>query len=498
MVAAAAFLLAAPTVLAFFSGGYYAEPRLVAALVAWAIVLALAVAGPAPLPRSREGALALGGLVALTAWSAVSIAWAPLAGPALENVQRLVLYVGGLALAISVMRLPWALRAVEPALAAGATIVIGYGLAGRVLPRVVELDRSITAGGRLEQPLTYWNAEGVLAAVGLILCARLAGDPSRPRWLRALAAAAAAPLGAGIYISFSRGAIAVAALGLIALVALAPTRGQLRGSVVALGAAFAAAAAAGVFPGVASLDGSLSDRTRDGAIVLVALVAIAATAGVASARLPVRDALKRLPRPGRIRRLAIGAVLAVALGLVAGGLAERPSADERSATGARAERLVSVSSNRYEYWRVGLNAFAENPLGGVGSGGFRVEWLRERTIAEGVRDAHSLEIEVLAELGLVGLVALAAMVAGVALASRRTLAARPELAAGPTAALGAWFLHASIDWDWQLPAVTLPAIALAGALIAIAEGVSRAAPAQDRAAPAPPVPAGPPARRARS
>jgi hypothetical protein len=32
-----------------------------------------------------------------------------------------------------------------------------------------------------------------------------------------------------------------------------------------------------------------------------------------------------------------------------------------------------------------------------------------------------------------------------------------------------WLVHASIDWDWQLPAVTLPAIALAGALIALAE-----------------------------
>ncbi len=32
-----------------------------------------------------------------------------------------------------------------------------------------------------------------------------------------------------------------------------------------------------------------------------------------------------------------------------------------------------------------------------------------------------------------------------------------------------WLIHASIDWDWQLPAVTLPAVVLAGALIAAAE-----------------------------
>ena len=171
---AAAYLLGAPTVLAFFSGGYFAEPRLIAAIVVWALVLAMAVAGAAPLPRSRPGWLALGGLIALTAWSALSIAWAPLAGPAVENVQRLVLYVGALMLAVGALRSAPAIRAVEPALAAGATVVIGYGLAGRLLPGILDLDRSERADGRLEQPITYWNAEGALAAVGLVLCAHLA------------------------------------------------------------------------------------------------------------------------------------------------------------------------------------------------------------------------------------------------------------------------------------------------------------------------------------
>ena len=101
---AAALLLAGPTILAFFSGGYYAEPRLIAALVAWALVLALALAGPAPLPRGLPGRLALGGLAALTAWSALSVTWAPLGGPAIASVQRLVLYTGALLLAVGALR----------------------------------------------------------------------------------------------------------------------------------------------------------------------------------------------------------------------------------------------------------------------------------------------------------------------------------------------------------------------------------------------------------
>jgi hypothetical protein len=60
--AAAACLLIAPAALAFWSGGYYSEPRLIAAIVVWALVLALAATGPAPLPRSLPGALAAGGM----------------------------------------------------------------------------------------------------------------------------------------------------------------------------------------------------------------------------------------------------------------------------------------------------------------------------------------------------------------------------------------------------------------------------------------------------
>ncbi len=74
-----------------------------------------------------------------------------------------------------------------------------------------------------------------------------------------------------------------------------------------------------------------------------------------------------------------------------------------------------------------------------------------------------------AELGIAGLLAFLTLVAGVALAARNALARHGAVAAGPCAALPAWLMHASIDWDWQLPAVVLPAIALAGMLIVLGE-----------------------------
>ena len=483
LVVATACVLGAPTALAFFSGGFYTQPRLVAAIGAWLLLLVLAVMGPAPLPRTRPGVVALSGLCLLTVWSAISIAWAPLGGPAVQAVQRLVLYTGALLAAMSVLRLPRALRATEPALAAGATVVIGYGLAGRLLPGVLDLDRSRGAGGRLEQPITYWNGEGALAAIGLVLCARIAGDGSRHPALRTAAAAATVPLGAGVYLSYSRGALAVAVLGLLILVAAAPSYAQLRAGVIALVAMGAASLCTAAFSGVASLEGSLHHREAEGAAVLGILLVLAAVAAFGL----------RPKRPGGDRPLAFARYLgpaaaaitaAVVLALALGGIGERATKAELAA-GAGAGRLTTVNSNRYEYWRVAVNAFAHEPLTGLGAGGFRTEWLKERRITEAVKDTHSLELEFAADLGLVGLLGFGLAVGGVAAAARNALRDRRELAAGPLAAALVWLLHASIDWDWQLPAVTLPAIVLGGALIVIGER------SPDRAAAVPPVPAAP-------
>ena len=117
--------------------------------------------------------------------------------------------------------------------------------------------------------------------------------------------------------------------------------------------------------------------------------------------------------------------------------------------------------------------FAEDPLRGAGSGAFRVIWLRERPVAEGALEVHSLPLEMVLELGLPGLAGFGLMVAGAAGGRRRALRRRPRRwPPGPAAACIAWFVHASIDWDWQVPTVTLTALILAGALVATGEGRS--------------------------
>jgi hypothetical protein len=423
-----------------------------------------------PLPASTPGRVALGGLAALAAWTALSLLWSPVAGATVDDIQRLLLYLGYAAGAIALFAQSWVVRALEPALAAGALVVTGYGLSERLVPDLVDLDASATAGGRLEQPLTYWNASGVLAAIGLVLCLRMAGDPRRETTLRAAAAAAAVPLATGVYLSFSRGALAALAVGLVALLALAPDgRAQLRAMAVTLVPGAAAAVLAGALPAVRAMEGGMSTRRVEGLVMLVALAALAA----AAALLTLRTARAgtpggRLALPRRAAVLAVAGVLLLGGVLAAAALEARPESSS-PAFGATGARLGSIDTNRYSYWRVALGSFADHPVQGIGSGGFVVDWLQERDVLDPTREAHSLYLGTLAELGLVGLAALLAFLAGVALAARRLWRSDPALAAGPAAALAVWAAHAGLDWDWEMPAVSLVALALAAALVAWSE-----------------------------
>ena len=89
----AAPLLLGPGVLACFSVGFFDTARLRAGVLAWLLFALAAVFSRRPLPRSGPGRLALGGLAALTALTGLSLLWAPLAGPAADDLQRLLLYL---------------------------------------------------------------------------------------------------------------------------------------------------------------------------------------------------------------------------------------------------------------------------------------------------------------------------------------------------------------------------------------------------------------------
>jgi O-antigen ligase len=151
---------------------------------------------------------------------------------------------------------------------------------------------------------------------------------------------------------------------------------------------------------------------------------------------------------------------------------------------ATSARLVSTDSIRGNFWSVAIAGFREHPIRGLGAGGFETEWRRRRTIIYSARDAHSLYLETLSELGIVGALTLVALLSGVALCARRAYLLDPGLSAGWIAVVSMWAVHSGLDWDWEMPAVTLFAFVLVGAILAQADRGSALAEAPATVTPA--------------
>ncbi|MDQ3672123.1 MAG: O-antigen ligase family protein [Actinomycetota bacterium] len=120
---------------------------------------------------------------------------------------------------------------------------------------------------------------------------------------------------------------------------------------------------------------------------------------------------------------------------------------------------------RVDYWSVAWSQWEANTWLGAGAGTFAQYWQREDAPVA-VRDAHSLYLETLAELGPVGLLLLLVALTIPILAA---LSARDAPLTGVSAsAYSAYLVHAGLDWDWEMPAVTLAGLLCAVGLLAAA------------------------------
>lgn len=462
-------LLAGPTVIAFFSGGYFDRARLLAGAVAWlAVLLATLLFGDLR-PRRRSAWVTVIALAALTAWTALSISWSPLRDQAQADTERAMLYLGTILACSLMLRERWAARAVEPMLAFGSAVVIVEGLSERLLPGVVHLASGGIAGGRLGQPVTYWNAMGIIASIGFVLLVRMIGDHSRTPLLRAAAAGAVPLVVLGLYLTLSRGAFLAAGTGLAVLLLLAPWREQAVAVAISLAIALPPVLAGALLSDLRTLQGTLSSRESQGVIMLVVLLV---TAAAGAAAVAWRTGHERGPSaPGdfdpRLRRLGTTAVSLAACAVVTIAIITAAGkVSSLSGPTASNSRLVATESIRGNFWRVAVKSFLHHPVKGVGAGGFETEWQRQRTIVYFARDAHSLYLETGSELGLVGLAALFVFLGGGIACGRVVLRTDRRLAAGLCAACVVWAVHAAFDWDWEMPAATLPAAIALGTLVA--------------------------------
>ena len=300
-----------PAGLAFANGGYFPREWGLAAL------LLLLVAATALLLRDRivvdRLALAPAAAFALLGlWQLATLAWSPgPTEPVLEAERTLVYLALSLAAPLVVSRAsaPW----LAGGLVAGVVAVSGWALATRLWPgRLEPFDP-----GQLAEPIGYWNAQGILAVLGLLLALGLVALPSVA--VRAAASAAMPVLAAALALTFSRGSWLAFAAGLGVLAVVASQRLRLAAlAVPGLAAGALAAAAAGSLDGLTREDATLAAARDDGrrlAVVLLVLVAAAALGAVGAAR------LERRWTPGASARRAWTVALAgVGAAVVVAGL----------------------------------------------------------------------------------------------------------------------------------------------------------------------------------
>jgi hypothetical protein len=435
---------------AWWSGGYF--PRSWGALLLAAAIGLAAVAITAErVELGRRAALLVGALVALAVWQVVTTAWAVAPDAPVLEAERTLVYVSALALAFLAV---WARRAADLVLG----VLVGVG-AVTVSGLVVHALGSGTADDRLELPVGYPNAAGIVAATTLVLGLGLAGDASSHR--RAVAAGLAVPAAVALALSLSRGSILATVLGVLVL-CLATTSAR----------ELATVAIVAIPPGLAVLVVALAGRLQDDATApreALALLAVATLALVCAGVAVVRGPTSGGPEPAtgsrRARAILVGACVLAAIGLVAVAAHEvRQSRSTPTTLEGAPDRLLSTStSSRGDYWDVAAGMVEDHPLGGAGAGGFTRVWLRERPALLFVRDAHNLYLETLAELGPLGLMLLLAALATPLLGMRGAASSATGRAA--LAAYLALLAHAALDWDWELPAVTLCTLFLAVALV---------------------------------
>lgn len=484
MVALYLLAPAAVVYLSFSSGGYYpSAPGFASVVFAQALLLRATLAR-----RPFEGVDWLLGvpLVALTAyagWELLSADWSHAQSRTLDAFDRTLLYVLALTLfgtvANSGDRLRWLFRASVLGMA-GVCVI---GLVTRVLPHLWPTS-SAYGNDRLDYPLTYWNAEGMLAAASLVLLFHLSCDDREPPAIRTMAAALIPPTATALLLTFSRGALGIAVVGLVTYIVLGRPRALLSGLIAAAPTAVALKAAwdAQLLAQNDLHSPAAVAQGRHVAWVVLACLMAAAILRVVLIPLDRRLRAARLPAAARgwqARSAMTGAALAVLIatatvfGLPAYLHREYDRFVHGNSVGHIAltrDRLTDPANNgRIVLWDAAVKMFDEQPLRGFGAGTFQASWTALRPAQGGyyVTDTHELYLQSLGELGIVGLALILVTVGGVLIGvAARIRGPDRALYAAIFAAVLAWAIHAAVDWDWQMPAVTIWVFMLGGLALA--------------------------------
>jgi hypothetical protein len=442
-----------------------------------AVVAVMATRDRVRLPRPLI--VALVALALYVAWSYLSMTWAQYPGAALEGSNRALLYLLLFALLALV---PWTVGAAQTVL---VVFALGIGVIAIVL--LVHLASGshvigLFIAGRLAAPTGYQNGTAALFTMGALTAITLGARRHLPGILRGLLlAGACADLQVAV-IPQSRGWLFT--LPLVAVGAIVVADRRLRVTAAALVPIAGCVIALRRLLAVFHIDGGaplVHAATRAGHLGIMCVAAVFLVATL----LAWAEQVRPLPRLPKVPRLALGSMLAAVALAGSVGVAlvvsnghpvsllkrEWHGFSHAPKTYYSGTHFVDVGSERYDVWRVSLDAFSAHPIGGLGQDNFGDYYLQHRRTGVETSWTHSLEMRLLAHTGIVGtalfVVFLAAALTAAVRARRR---GDPLVRATAAAALMpalVWIIHGSIDWFWELPALTGPAlgfVAIAGRL----------------------------------
>ena len=419
-------------VLSLFHGGYAPVAWGWTALLGfWVSILALAFRSEQVVDRAVVALV--GGFAAVAGWTALSATWTQSVPRTMLELERDLVYVA-VATAVLLLctsaggsQLVWGLCA--------GLVVVGALSAGLYFFSRPELD--VTQGYLLFRPVGYANAVGGLMALALPLLFALAAVDPRPT---VKAAAGAAVVVSSVVLYLTQNRAGYVALGVACIVWISRTDAPASATATIIGLAIPTGAALVSIKLLGLLDTDTHRQVADLGARRVGGGLIVLSIAVLASRMP-RLTLRCIRVRGRAQ---VGAVTAAALVSVAFCSA------------------LFGPGNRAEYWRVAWHTFERHPLLGSGAGTFGDQWLRYRGSSLSVQDAHSLYLETLSELGVVGLLLLVGLLVIPIVVCRRS---RDPLTTACLASYCAFLVHAAFEWDWEMPVVTVSGLMLASALV---------------------------------
>ncbi len=452
-------------------GGYYPTIWYATALFTVGLLAVGLVVLSQRIDAPRAALLAIALLAGFAAWSYLSIGWAENKAVAWDGANRAAFYAVLLAL-LSLWRFD----------ARGGRIVlamVGLGLAAVGLLELLDADAAADPArffidARFSEPAGYINANVALWALGLFPCLMLAASREAHPLLRGLALGGGTLLASLALLGQSRGWILALPLALIVYLIASPRRVRALGPVVLIGIATFALAGPilDVHDGEGTLAAKLSVATGDILTVSLVLLLIGIGIGFADRAANPRPQTVDLVRTGVGTLVAAVVAIAVVLVVVAVGNPATKASDawndfksgeDQAEQGS--SRFTTGGTNRYDFWVVAWDLFERDPLTGIGSENFQEDYLRLGKSGEEPRFPHSIELGVLSQTGLIGFLLFFAALGAAAVSAFRGLRATPAAAAAAAAAAASfvyWLLHASVDWFWEFPALTGPAVALLG------------------------------------